>query len=374
MEIIFGILLFTIIYIYLGYPFILRLLATYFNKDVNKSDITPFVSLLIAAYNEERAIPEKIENCLSIDYPIDKLEIIVVSDGSDDRTNEIVEKYKDKRVILNALSPRRGKTGALNRTVPLTKGEIIVFSDANVMYRQDSLRILVKSFADDTVGAVTGNVTMISENVPFGKLESLYCKYERFLQLNESKFFSCIGVDGAMYAIRKELFKPPDDDVILDDFVISMNIARKGDRIIYESESISTEKSAPNLKQDFKRKIRIAAGAFQTIKKRQGLPRLTQGRIIYCYLSHKLLRWLSPFFLLGLFVSNLFLLGSVIYNLAFSIQLLFYFSAFMALFVPKRINLFYFPFYFCVFNAAEFIGFFKGILNRQPVKWDVADR
>jgi cellulose synthase/poly-beta-1,6-N-acetylglucosamine synthase-like glycosyltransferase len=374
MKIIFWTSLAVIMYIYLGYPFIITFLAKYFKKAVNKGHITPSVTLLIAAYNEDKIIAQKLDNCLSIDYPKDKLEIIVVSDGSDDRTNEIVEGYKDKGIRLHPLFPRRGKTSALNKTLPIAKGEIIVFSDANVMYKPDSLKCFVRNFSDDSVGVVTGDVKMLNEDISFGKLESLYYDYERFIQSRESDFFSCIGVDGAMYAVRRDLFSAPSDGIILDDFVISMNIARKGYRIIYEPESVSAERSSPNLRQDFVRKVRIAAGGFQALKQREGLPRLIQGKLLFCYLSHKLLRWLSPFFLIGLFTSNFILLGSPLYHVTGLMQLLFYFLAFMGLCFRTKTNVFYIPFYFCVVNAAQLLGFFKALTNRQTVIWEKADR
>jgi cellulose synthase/poly-beta-1,6-N-acetylglucosamine synthase-like glycosyltransferase len=377
MEYVFLISMAMILYVYLGYPSLMTLLAL-FKNPWQRGNTLPSVSLLIAAYNEASVIAEKIENSLQLDYPKEKLEIIIASDGSIDGTNEIVQKYVEKGVILNMLQPRGGKTSALNRTFHQTHGSIVVFSDANTMYAPDAIRKLVRHFANPSIGAVTGDVRLINNTAGFGDSEGLYYKYERHLQLMESRVNSIIGVDGAMYAIRRELFQTPSNNIILDDFVISMSVACQGFRVIYDAEAIATEDATPNIKQEFRRKVRIISGGFQALKQREGLLRWNQFTLWFEYVSHKLLRWLVPFFLIGLFISNLliFFKPLLLYKASLSAQIIFYILAILGWKWRKVSNniIFAVPFYFCMLNAAAFVGFFKGMLNKQQVTWRKADR
>jgi cellulose synthase/poly-beta-1,6-N-acetylglucosamine synthase-like glycosyltransferase len=262
----------------------------------------------------------------------------------------------------------------------------VVFSDANTMYALDAIRRLVRHFADPSIGAVTGDVRLIDNTAGFGESEGLYYKYERHIQLMESRVNSVIGVDGAMYAIRRELFQSPSNNIILDDFVISMSVAHRGFRVIYEPEAIATEVATPNIKQEYRRKVRMIAGGFQALKQREGLPRWNQFTLWFEYVSHKLLRWLAPFFLIGLFISNLllFLKPLLLYKAGLSAQIIFYILAILGwLKIPilsgkwRKVSnnvIFAVPSYFCILNAAAFVGFLKGMLNKQQVTWRKADR
>ena len=369
-----------IVYVYLGYPLLMTLLVP-LGKRWKQGDELPSVSLLIAAYNEAKVIEEKLENSLQLDYPDEKIEIIIASDGSDDGTNEIVQRYADDGILLNLLQPRGGKTSAINRTFSRTRGDIVVFSDANTMYAPDALRKLVRHFADPSVGAVTGDVRLINDSAGFGESEGLYYRYERYIQSVESKVHAIIGVDGAMYAIRRELFHPPSDNIILDDFVISMNVARRGFRVLYDPQAIAAEDSPPNMKQEFRRRVRMFAGGFQALKQREGLPQWHQGRLWFGYLSHKLLRWLVPGFLVLMLVSNVALVvpapnPSSFYVVSLSLQATLYTLALLGWKWEKltRVSVFAVPFYFCMANAAALVGFIRAVSNTQKVTWRKADR
>jgi len=263
-------------YIYFGYPIILKLLSKYYTKPIYRKEITPEVTLLICAYNEEEVIEEKIKNSFALDYPSEKLKIIVASDGSSDKTNDIVRQYKDDRLILMAYPTRRGKINVINDTVQKLTSEIIIFSDANTIYLKDAVKKLIRNFADPSIGGVSGNVILENEKATFGKSESLYYAYERWIQKKESNLDSIIGGDGAMYAIRKELIIRPSPNIILDDFVISMNIPLQGYRLIYDEKAVAVEKSIISSKTEFLRKSRVIAGAIQSLKQKEGVPSFTQ--------------------------------------------------------------------------------------------------
>ncbi|MHC4453631.1 MAG: glycosyltransferase family 2 protein [Planctomycetota bacterium] len=361
-------------YVYMGYPIALVFLSKYYRKPICRKEITPEVTLLICAYNEDEIIAAKINNCFELDYPPDRLKIVIASDGSSDRTNDIVRQYKDERLCLIDYPERRGKIGVINETVPKLTSEIVLFSDANTMYRKDAVKKMVRNFADSSVGAVSADVIVHNERTSFGKSESAYYHYERWVQKKESEFNSIIGADGGMYAIRRDLFVPPSSNIILDDFVISMNVALKGYRVIYEEEAIGVEESADSGKTEFLRKSRVIAGAIQSIMQKEGVPSIKQKGLFFCYLTHKFLRWLMPIFMIGLFIANCrlsFLSGETIYGFSLALQGSFYLLALCGIFFVKNINLQIIskPFYFCLVNGAALYGIYMGIFNKQSVKW-----
>jgi cellulose synthase/poly-beta-1,6-N-acetylglucosamine synthase-like glycosyltransferase len=342
--------------------------------------IEPAVTLIIPAYNEIQVIRKKLENSLQLDYPRGRLEILVGSDGSEDGTNEVVREYESQGVILRAHSPRAGKISALNRTIPEARGDIIVLCDANVMFLPDALRRLVRHFADPQVGAVTGDVRIRSEDAPFGEGEGLYYKYERFIQERESELGSIVGVDGGMYALRKELFRTLPGDTILDDFIISMNVALAGRRVLYDRTAIATENATMDVRQEFRRKVRIVAGGFRELLRRQGVPGPRRLQLFWSYVSHKLLRWLAPWFLLVMFLASAALAWksgpqSISASLAYA-QLAFYTLALIGCLRPNARwpALVGVPFYFCMVNAAAWLGSIRGLTGVEKVTWKKADR
>ena len=376
MESIFLVLLVIIFYIYFGYPVILILLGFLKRSELfKKGDNIPKVTLIITAHNEGKIIRQKIENSLSLDYPKEKLEIIVASDGSTDDTDEIVAEYENWGVKLEPLVERRGKTAAQNDAVSNSSGEVIVFSDANAMYAKDAIKKLVRNFDDKRVGCVCGELkyTNLSESVA-GKSESLYWKYEKFLKRKESQISSLLGVTGSIYAVRRALYVPLKQDII-SDFVEPLEIVRNRHKVVYEPEAISFEKASADMKTEFERKTRIVTRSIRGLfNERELLNPFKYGIFSIQLISHKLLRWTVPLFLIGLFVSNLFLWDNGnVYRSLLIFQIVFYLSALVGwLFelIGSQIKLFYIPYYFCMVNLAALIGWFKYLTRQKEVIWD----
>jgi len=358
-----------ILYVYFGYPVLLTVLLPFLRKKVSKADITPRVTLVISAYNEEEVIAGKIENSLAIDYPKDKLEIMVVSDCSTDGTDAIVKRYASKRVELVRQTERKGKTAGLNLAVPQASGEIIVFSDANTFYEPDSIKKLVRNFHDASVGCVTGEARYRKKwRSSAEKSESLYWQNEIFLKKMESQLGSMVGGDGAIYAIRKKLFEPlqPSD---INDFVNPLQIVSKGYRGLYEPEAICYEETAGNLQKEFRRKKRIVNRSWNGLfRVKQVLNPLRVGFFSVEVISHKMLRWLIPFFLIGLFFATwqMFNMNSAMgfYEYTMVSQCVFYSLAFVGFLKQGKTGfIFYLPYYFCLVNTAAMTGilnYFRG--------------
>lgn len=371
---IFWVSLGTVFYVYIGYPLLLAVWSKCCAKAVLRGVCAPQVTLLICAYNEEEIIEEKIRNSLALDYPEDKLHIVIASDGSTDKTNDIARNFIGKRLTLYDYHERTGKIGAILQTVPCLTSDIIIFSDGNTMYASDAIHKLVRNFHDPSVGAVSADVIIQNEETNFGESESAYYLYERWIQHKESKVGSIIGADGGMYAIRRELFVPPSPNIILDDFVISMNVPLHGKRLVYDEEAKGFEKSTISYKTEFLRKSRVIAGAIQALKQGEGIPRPSRKGLFFSFLSHKLLRWLVPGLLLTLLFSNLALVfetETTMYLCFLVGQILFYFFALLGLAMGGRtkIPIIGVPFYFCLVNGAALYGLYKGFLNKQPVTW-----
>ena len=377
MKLVFWISFGFILYVYIGYPLVMWIASRFSQLRKEDSNWLPTVSLIIVAHNEEDVLGEKLENSLKIDYLKDRLEITVVSDGSTDNTNAIAKSFSQDGIHLHEVVPRGGKTRALNLAVAKASSDILVLSDANTMYQPDTLRKLVRHFADSTVGAVSGDVRLVNAADTHSFSETMYYLYERWLQGMESRVCSMIGTDGGMYAISRKLFQPPSDTIILDDFVISMNVARAGYRVVYEPEAVAFEKGTTTSLEEFRRKIRIVAGGLQALKLREGLPKLKQPLLIFCYLSHKLFRWLVPVFLIFLLAVSLVLSAEYMYFLAFVGQVLFYCGAILyaknALGL-QCVNWMGIPYYFSLVNCAALMGLWKGLMGSETVMWQRTSR
>jgi cellulose synthase/poly-beta-1,6-N-acetylglucosamine synthase-like glycosyltransferase len=349
-------------YVYVGYPILLGLLVRLFPRHNHpREGFRPSVSLLISAYNEAEVIRKKIENTLQLEYPQSVFEIIVISDCSSDATDQIVSEYVDRGVRLIRQNERLGKSSGLNLAVPRARGEVVVFSDANAMYRCDAIQNLVRHFVDPKIGYVVGNSRYIESvgDSQSSQSEGRYWKLETWLKCKESDFESVVGGDGAIYAIRRELYSPllPTD---INDFLNPLQIIDHGYRGLFDSNVVCFEETADTFAQEFHRKVRIVSRALNAVRRAPGvLNPLRNPRHFWLLASHKILRWLAPFFLLGVLLASLMLSALPSYRWAIEAQIAFYLVAFIGwsmqsrLRTPKLVSL---VFYFCIVNAASLVG------------------
>jgi len=343
-----------------------------------ESSRLPSVSLIIAAYNEERVIEEKIRNSLALDYVPEKLEIIVVSDGSNDDTPDIVRRYSSEGVVSLHRPERRGKTAALNRAVSFARGEVLVFSDANTFYNREALRKLSRHFVDPRIGGVCGRKDIFTDETRQSSLgDSLYWKYESFLKGLESSVGSITGADGEIFAMRRSLYKEIDETVINDDAEVTFQIVKAGQRILYDSEAISKEFASVTLKDDFYVKVRMVAGGFQTIVRHWPFLLFSFRPFAFQFISHKVFRWLVPEFLGIAFICSALLARQAFYGILFAAQLVFYAAAaigYRRLQRGRSAGAAYFPLYFSVMNFAALVGFYRFLTGKQSTLWRMAQR
>ncbi len=363
-----------IIYVYLGYPALVFLFGIIRNKGVKKGAFEPYVTILIAAYNEENSIEATLRNKIDLDYPKDKLEIIVISDGSTDRTDEIVRRYEGERVRLIRQEPRGGKTSGLNMAVPEAKGEILVFSDANSIYDRDALIRLVQNFNDPSMGYVTGKMIYTNpDGTTIGDGCTTYMKYENFLRRLETKLGSIVGVDGGIDAVRKALYKPMKSDQ-LPDFVLPLRVVQQGYRVVYEPEAILKEASLKSHKDEYRMRVRVSLRALWALSNMRHLLTFTGSKLFAWQLwSHKVLRYLCFVFLLGAYFSNLFLWSeSILYRLLFTLQNMAYMGAIISPIFEKkdhRSRVLYLLNYFSLLNLASGHALIKFLLGQKQVVW-----
>lgn len=356
-------------YAYIGYPIVLLLLRRIIHHPVKKGPYTPFISILIPAYNEAEMIAQKIENCLALDYPQDRLEIVVACDGPKDGTTAIAQRYDDgHRVRVLDYPINRGKIPVLNAAVEQLKGGIIVFSDAAALLYRDSVRKLIMNFADPEVGAVSGKYTVVkADEVDIGKSEDVYWRYETFLKIQESELASNLGAHGHLHAIRRELYPFPPPGTINDDYVIPVSVLAKGYRAVYEPAAIVYEEAREMT--GFGRRVRIMAGNLQQLRELKGLLRPLLPLPLFFFLSHKVSRLLVPFAMLLALAANLFLLDRPLYQLLFAAQAAFYLVAILGAVVKLRPKATMLPFYFCMINAATFFGLYHALTSRRKMAW-----
>lgn len=347
------------------------------SEELNKPMAWPDVTLLIAAYNEERVIAGKLQNCLELDYP-GKIEIVVVSDGSNDRTPELVKGYADRGVVSMHEPARRGKTAALNRGVAAANGEIVVFSDANNDFNSRAITELVKHFRDPTVGGVCG-VKRIRDSAQRESSvgDSMYWRYESAIKLAEGRLGCITNADGEIFAMRRSLYKSVDEGVINDDAEITFDIIRQGYRILYEPTATSTEYASIHIKDDFYVKVRMVAGGYQTMARYASMLFPPRSWFTFAYFSHKVLRYLAPIFLMVTLLASAVLAAEPIYLALFMLQLVFYAIAVFGYWSVRRgpmPTMVYVPFYFSVMNLAAFIGFWRFVSGKQGTNWRKAER
>lgn len=362
-------------YTYAGYSVLVFLLSRLFARPARSSQITPTVSVIIAAYNEERDIARKIDNTLALDYPKDKLEIIVASDCSTDGTDEIVRGYANRGVVLHRRPERIGKSVAQNHAVRFSKGSVLVFSDATTMYHPDALRKIVRSFADPDVGCVAGRLVYVSgSDEAVGQGCRSYWGYEVFLKECESRLGSLIGVSGCLYAVRRSSYAR----IALDmssDFVIATEIHLLGMRTVYDAEAVSTESTNKRGKDEFRMRVRVIEQTMSALSRyREVLNPLKHGVYAVQMISHKIMRYSAPLFMASLFVSNLFLIGeSRFYLLTFLAQSLFYAAAiagWVCSRAGRKIGMLALPYYFALANFASVVAFAKFMRGEAHVTWE----
>lgn len=382
-TIIFWISFFIILYTYLLYFSLALILSRILRKTVIKRDSVPLypeVTLVIAAYNEEQFIAEKIENTLALDYPVDQLKVLVVTDGSTDATPGEVKKFP--QVALFHEAERRGKIHAVDRIMKHITSPIVIFTDANTLLNKEAVKNIVRHYQDEQVGGVAGEkrVQSASSDNASGAGEGLYWKYESLLKQADSDLYTVVGAAGELFSIRTSLYESPPPDTIIEDFVLSMKIVSKGYRFIYEPQAFALEGPSASVEDEWKRKVRISAGGLQAIARLKGLLNpFRYGIVTFQYVSHRVFRWtIAPLALVFVFFANYLLIGtSVLYTITFLLQLAFYgLAAAGHLLRNKKIPLkgFFVPYYFMMMNLSVFSGLIRLIRGKQTVIWEKAKR
>lgn len=375
-EVVFWICAALVVYPYVIYPLVLaalrRLRTTEAPPLLSNSDL-PQVSVLVAAHNEEAVIRSRIENLLALDYPREKLELVIASDASRDATTTIVREYEAQGVTLFEFTTRTGKASVLNASIPRLQGGIAVLSDANTMMDAQAVRNLVRWFRDPRVGVVCGKL-VLTDPATGRNVDGLYWRYETWLKRYEGQIGGLLGANGGIYALRRSLFAGIPGDTIVDDFVLPLlTRLRTGCRIIYDETAIAYEETPPEMDAEFRRRARIGAGGFQSIALLWPLLNPARGTIAFTFFSHKVLRWLCPFFLLGAAAANLLLMNVGIYGatlLAFAalcgLALIgHYLSGTSPVAKVTRLTTM-----FATMNAALLVGFFRWAKGTQRAAWE----
>jgi len=387
MIIVFWISIFLIVYTYVGYGFVLFLLvkikSAFTHPFLFKAEaILPSVTILIAAYNEEDLIVEKINNTLELNYPKDKLQIIFITDGSTDRTADKIRDFNE--VTLLHQDVRAGKMAAIKRAIPFIEGEITVFTDANTFLNNDAILELVKHYQNAKVGAVAGEKRIMVEETADASSagEGFYWKYESMLKKWDYALYSNVGAAGELFSIRTALYEPVESDTIIDDHMIAMRIAEKGYIIAYEPKAYAMETASADVKEELKRKIRIAAGGIQSIMRLKKAANPFHYPIFtFQYISHRVLRWtITPFLLMLVFLLNAVIAWKtdlLTYQVLFILQLLFYLLSLTGLYFERRnirIKALFIPYYFCVMNYAVLAGINRYYKKSQSAAWEKSKR
>jgi len=377
LEYIFWLNIGLVAYVYAGYPLLAKLLGGILHRRVHSAEAgsyTPTVTMIISAYNEAECIEETVRNKLNLDYPADKLNIIVVSDESEDGTDDVVRSIGDPRVKLIRQVPRAGKTSALNRAMPDATGEIIAFSDANSLYRADAMQHLVACFADPSVGYVTGHMVY---KAPDGSLTgegcSAYMSYENALRSAETDLGSIVGVDGGVDATRRNIYKPMNADQ-LPDFVQPLTVREQGYRVIYQPKALLYEDALGSASDEFRMRVRVGLRAFHSLRDKSALMNPFRfGLFAWQLFSHKALRYLAFLFMGAALVANIPLAvnGSFFWKGMMAAQILFYSMAIVGHTMrhqeaPRLVSLVY---YLCILNVASAVAWVQFLLGRKQVTW-----
>jgi len=387
MVILFWISIFLIIYTFVGYGFLLLVLVKIKRLFVQpfafrKEAPLPSVTLLIAAYNEEDIILEKVNNTLDLNYPKDKIQVIFITDGSTDQTADKIRGFDE--VMLLHQDIRGGKMAAIKRAIPFIEGEITIFTDANTFLNGDAILELVKHYQNSKVGAVAGEKRILVEETADASSagEGFYWKYESLLKKWDYILYSNVGAAGELFSIRTALYEPVESDTIIDDHMIAMRIAEKGYIIAYEPNAYAMETASADVKEELKRKIRIAAGGIQSILRlKKAANPFHYPLFTFQYISHRVLRWtITPFLLILVFILNGIIAlqtNAVFYQLLFVLQVLFYLLSIVGLYFESkniRVKALFIPYYFCVMNYAVLAGIIRYYKKNQSAAWEKSKR
>ena len=385
--------LFIVFYSYVGYGMLLWLLTKikrtfnpYQTPSLDETDL-PEVTFVVAAWNEEDWIEEKVQNCLDFDYPRDKITILFVTDGSTDATPTLIENYpkpNGAQVEVYHKDGRSGKIAAVHRIMEFIRTPYVIFTDANTMVNKEAIRMILRHYQDPQIGAVAGEkrISIPGKAAANSAGEGFYWKYESKLKQWDAELYSVVGAAGELFSIKTDLYEPVAKDTIVEDFVMTLRIAQRGYKVAYEPGAYAVESSSASIAEELKRKIRIAAGAFQAVTRLSSLLNIFKhGVLTFQYVSHRVLRWtLAPLALPIIFITNLMLVlqgASWVYTFLFIGQCLFYSAALLGWFLERRqikLKLLFVPFYFCMMNYAVFRGFARWAGGRQSVVWEKAKR
>jgi cellulose synthase/poly-beta-1,6-N-acetylglucosamine synthase-like glycosyltransferase len=364
-----------LVYAYAGYPLLLWLMSRWRVREVKTAPYEPFVSVVITAYNEERDLRAKLENTLALDYPADKLEILVASDCSADATDDIAREFAPLGVRLHRQLKREGKTAAQNAAVERVKGEIVLFSDATTLYRPDVLRVMTPNFADESVGCVAGKLIYVDPgDTSVGSGAKSYWSYETFLKTHESRVCSLIGASGCLYAVRRSAYVPLYPEAC-SDFIIATKMVEQNLRAVYEPQAICTEETNQRADKELRMRVRVITQTFTDLwRHRQMMNPLRSGFYAVQLLSHKVLRYLVPFFLLLILAPTAVLAPqSLFFRVLLAAQLAFYVMAFIGFLLERagvRTSLLALPYYFVLANLASVFAAYQFCRGERYASWE----
>lgn len=365
-----------ILYTYVGYSLVILALSRFVYNPVRRAPIEPRVTFMITAYNEEKNIAAKIEQTLSLDYPREKLEILVASDGSTDRTDEIVRGFSDRDVRLVRVEGRVGKTETQNQAVRQASGDVIIFSDATTRYERSAIRSLVRNYADPTVGAVSGRYEYYNPTgASIGVGSILFWKYENLIKRLQTDIKTITGCCGCIYSVRRSAYVPLPPDII-SDLVEPLKVVEQGYRIVFEPEAIAFEETTEQTQEEFRMRVRVVTRGMRGLLYMKKLFNpLRFGFVSFQLFSHKVLRWFIPVFLLAALLANLLLAGHGhrFYDAALALQLAFYLLALIGLVMEKRNILakpLTVPLYFMTVNIAAMVAMYRIWKGHKAVTWE----
>jgi cellulose synthase/poly-beta-1,6-N-acetylglucosamine synthase-like glycosyltransferase len=372
-RIVFWLAAFLLFYVYAGYPLLLALIGLFVRRPQTEAGYTPRISVLIAAYNEEEAIERKIQQTLALEYPHEKLEVLVLSDCSTDRTEEIVKAFPDSRVRLVRMPDRRGKTFAQNVGVKEATGEVIIFSDATAIYHVKALLYLACNYQDASVGAVSGRYQYFDpgEQSPTGLGSVAFWNYENLIKKLQSSISTITGCCGCIYSVRKEVYTELPADII-SDLVQPLQAIRKGYRVVFEDRALAYEETTQSTSEEFSMRVRVVTRAMRGLLSVSDLLKPWKfAWPAFQLWSHKIMRWMVPLFLIAILAANLALIDFRFYRFTLAVQLFFYAAALLNMLLPlhrqwKPLGI---PLFFCTLNAAALVSMLEICRGRKYVTW-----